>query len=181
MLSSKCCGRCRHKNTLNRWKARGSPQLSQFILRGTWTSTKFHKNPSNSCWDISVWTKVVGWLYHAASKALEKQKQGRFYCHVTKSTTHFLHQVIRENIDGSAQKRKAQLWTAWPPGVPRWGNATSSLIFCHCYGFVVCFYPKEFYTATICSSLSFHVQLQCTYIVEGVVMLRDRKRLFPVS
>lgn len=43
--------------------------------------TKFHGNPSNRCWDVSVWTKVVHWstLQCCATAWLKN-----IMCHMTK-------------------------------------------------------------------------------------------------
>ena len=40
-----------------------SPKSLEFIFWGTMKAcTKFKGNPSNGCWDISVWTQLVNWL-----------------------------------------------------------------------------------------------------------------------
>ncbi len=57
----------------------GDHQSLRIHLLGTmYVGTEFHGNPSNSCWDISVWTKVVdrptNWCCHPSRYAASMAK-----------------------------------------------------------------------------------------------------------
>ncbi len=59
--------------------------------------TKFHWSPSNSFWDILVWTKVVNRPTHQLNIATSSAKTIRFHL-LNCYKNHFKHQIQKANI-----------------------------------------------------------------------------------
>lgn len=52
------------KNLMVMLKEKSHQSKERFIFRAPWVSPKCYGTPSSSCWDLSVWTKVVVWQAH---------------------------------------------------------------------------------------------------------------------